>query len=214
MTLAEEWWGYDTESKTWVFLDRTHPNNVPAPTNKPLIFLDCVSSSPFEVQRKDWNPPRFIYEGVIEHELPDLDLNELTAYKNSVNDFRALLKQQLSHHSRSQLAVAPPISIESVKLSPEQIRSRYADGYSDDAWGEIISYVALMNRLGIRDQGKCNEYITRAGLWDEYPNIRAMNDHGYGREIEGITRSAYSLVCKLINLKNGFGAPLLQSRKY
>ncbi|MCW8093215.1 hypothetical protein [Alteromonas sp. ASW11-130] len=214
MTVAMEWWGYDTQRKTWVYLDRTHANNAPDSSNKPLVFVDCDNLSLFEVQRKDWNPPRFIYEGAVPEELSDVDLSQLTAFKNNISAIKACLSQRTSYQSPPTPITPPRTHTESIRLTPEQIRARYAQGYCDQAWSEIISYVALMKRLGIRDQGKCNEYITRADLWDEYSNIRAMNDHGYGRELEGITRSAYALVCKLINLQNGFGAPLLHSRKY
>lgn len=278
MTAAKDWWGYDNELNTWVYLDRSIINNQPNHSHLQLIFVNCRDETTFNVNTKEWNEPRFQYEKVFLTEKDD-DSEILNSFKTKVSFYRSIVKplehrpqvrvneavsdrnvcssanqnKPLSNGLLSWIGTLPqseqkemiawiegksssPISdnktfrtikkISPVKrsstqplsqkttITPEEIRELYAQNYSDCAWGEVISYVALMERLGIRDQGKCNEHITRTRQWDSFPNIRAMNDHGYGREFEGITRSAYSLVCKLINLQNGNGAPLLQSRKY
>jgi hypothetical protein len=219
--MAKDWWGYDKHLKTWVYLDRSITNNQPEYAYLPFLFLACASENIFEVSTAHWNESRFVFEGRMPELLPNISLSELEVFKTKVNIYKSLLKTKAFNSPRQSTSVFDIFSspqesrsIQRKKLSPEQIREKYGKEYSDEAWSEVISYVALMKKLGIQDQGKCNEYITRALLWDEFSNIRAMNDHGYGREIEGITRKAYRLVCELMNLDSGFGAPLLHSRQY
>jgi hypothetical protein len=219
--MTKDWWGFDTQLKTWVYLDRSVTNNQPEFGHLPLIFVDCKSERPFEVIRDYWKEPRFIFEGRVQELRPEESQSVIDGLKTKVHQYKGLVQRYVSKlvsESKSSL-VDSSLNNEAhhfqrEKLSPEAIRAMYAKEYSDDAWSEVISYVAQMNQLEIRDHGKCNEYITRNGLWHRYPNIRAMNDHGYGHELEGITRTAYRLVCKIINLQNSHGAPLLHSRKY
>jgi hypothetical protein len=219
--MTKDWWGFETQLKTWVYLDRTITNNQPQYTRIPLMFVNCKKEQAFEVNRSDWDEPRFIFEGRVPALLPNESLGVLCEFKDKVDAYKALIKPYKLNPNRQTENIlddfafqSESLSLHTRKLSQEQIRKRYAREYSDEAWSQIMSYVALMNDLGIRDQGKCNEHITRANLWHIFPNIRAMNDLGFGREIEGITRTAYRLVCELINLQNNFGAPLLHSRKY
>ena len=219
--MTKDWWGFETQLKTWVYLDRTITNNQPQYAHILLMFVNCKTEQAFEVDRSDWVEPRFIFEERVPALLPKESLDALYEFKDKVVTYKALIKpHEFTPHRQTKSILddfafqSESLSLQTEKLSQEQIRKRYAREYSDEAWSQIMSYAALMKDLGIRDQGKCNEHITRANLWHTFPNIRAMNDHGYGREIEGITRTAYRLVCELINLQSNFGAPLLHSRKY
>ncbi|MFT6907932.1 MAG: hypothetical protein ACJAS1_004620 [Oleiphilaceae bacterium] len=100
------------------------------------------------------------------------------------------------------------------KPSPTVIRNRYGYGITDDQWNDILLYCNEMRDNGYRDQGGFNEYLTQTKQWNKFLYIRAWNDHGYCRKIRGITRSAYKLVCHLMNLTNGGGNPLIASEKY
>jgi hypothetical protein len=220
--MAKDWWGFETQLKTWVYLDRTIINNQPKHTDLPLMFVDCKTEQAIKVNRSDWQEPRFVFEGRVPAILPNESLDVLHEFKYKVDAYKALIKPyeikpKVASIKRETAWMKPyecKPQRQTEKLSPEQIRKEHKTNYSDEAWNEVISYVALMMELEISDQGRCNEHITKARLWHKYPNIRAMNNHGYPRSIEGITPSAYKLVCELIDLKKKSGSPLLESRKY
>jgi hypothetical protein len=219
--MASDWWGYETQLKHWVYLNREIINNQPDYGHLSLVFVDCQTEQILDVSRDEWKEPRFVYEGQMTKIYPNIGLNELQGFKSKLSSYKNLVSsygfpsdKKPSVGLNELIPTSSSINFIDEPLSPEQIRTKFAKEYSDDAWSEVISYVALMVKLDLRHQGKCNEYITQLDLWHKFPNIRAMNDHGYAYEIEGITPTAYRLVCEVINLHNIVGAPLQHSRKY
>lgn len=211
--MSEEWWGYDTQKQSWVFLDRTFKNNKPEFKHLPLIFVDCHEGVTYEIARKDWEKPRFLYEAEAIKLLDEVEMKKINTLKINKEKYQKIINKldakKVEHENE---IVGGSISVK--KYTPEEIRKMYCNGMQDDEWLEIISYVSLMKKNNIKDQGVMNEYISRNRLWNNFPIIRSMNDHGYGIEIAGITPKAYKIVCKLIDMHTGLGNPLLGSRKY
>ena len=71
MTAAKDWWGYDNELNTWVYLDRSIINNQPNHSHLQLIFVNCRDETTFNINTKEWNEPRFQYEKVFLAEKDD-----------------------------------------------------------------------------------------------------------------------------------------------
>lgn len=80
---------------------------------------------------------------------------------------------------------------------------------------ECQKYYDLMEKYNFSDQAKMNNYLTREKEWDNFPSIRAINNHGNYTNIRGITPKAYAKVCELMkkNISSG-GQPLTSSKQY
>jgi hypothetical protein len=89
---------------------------------------------------------------------PIANLSDLQEFKTKVDTYRTIVSSYgLPSDKKSTNGlfdlILPPVSANYLdkSLSSEQIRARYAKKYTDEAWGEVISYVALMKELGIRE---------------------------------------------------------------
>lgn len=87
--------------------------------------------------------------------------------------------------------------------------------YAPAIENEFSRYMAFFDLLNTSRHGRVNNYITRHGRWDEFPELRSLNDHGEGKEnVPGIWKWAYREVCRRRNITNGGGAPLRGCRGY
>jgi hypothetical protein len=59
--MTMDWWGFETQLKHWLYLNRAITNNQPSYGHLPLIFVDCKNEDILEVSRGDWREPHFIY---------------------------------------------------------------------------------------------------------------------------------------------------------
>lgn len=80
---------------------------------------------------------------------------------------------------------------------------------------ELANYIAIFHKIGAEEHHEVNEYISLNGLWDEFREIRSLNNHGRGKEkIRGIYPKYYREVCQRLKLKRGSGSPLQDSNRY
>ena len=91
MTAAKDWWGYDNELNTWVYLDRSIINNQPNHSHLQLIFVNCRDETTFNINTKEWNEPRFQYEKVFLAEKDDHS-EILNSFKTKVSFYRSIVK--------------------------------------------------------------------------------------------------------------------------
>lgn len=47
---------------------------------------------------------------------------------------------------------------------------------------ELANYIAIFHKIGAEEHYEVNEYISLNGLWDEFKEIRSLNNHGRGKE--------------------------------
>ena len=79
---------------------------------------------------------------------------------------------------------------------------------------QISAYLEIFQSNGFSEHWEVNNYISQHNMWDEFKDIRAMNDHGYVRKIRGILPKYYAIVCSQLHIMRGDGAPLLHSESY
>ncbi|MDF2777692.1 MAG: hypothetical protein K0S90_1215 [Enterobacteriaceae bacterium] len=87
--------------------------------------------------------------------------------------------------------------------------------YDKDTEKEIALYIALFKEIGATAHHEVNEHITRNDMWDDFRTIRALNDHGRGKEnIPGIQPKFFREVCQRLKISGGNGSPLMRSKQY
>ena len=77
------WWGY-SKHHGWVLLDRSKIENRPG-LMTPLIFLRCVDGKEYFEDRKNWDPPNYIW---VKNYLELLPPNEFKAKLKEFTDFK------------------------------------------------------------------------------------------------------------------------------
>lgn len=78
---------------------------------------------------------------------------------------------------------------------------------------QLKEYLAIYAGHGFKNQADANKYITDSNLWDDFKDIRSMNDHGQYVNIPGILPKFYKVTCEILKLA-GLGAPLTKATKY
>lgn len=79
---------------------------------------------------------------------------------------------------------------------------------------EIDRYIQIFKRFNFSQHYEVNNYISRNGLWDEFPTIRSINTHANGAVVRGIFPKYYAIVCKLADMQSGDGTSLHKSEDY
>jgi len=79
---------------------------------------------------------------------------------------------------------------------------------------EITEYTRIYRENSFSKHFEVNNYITENGLWETFPMIRSLNDHGVNKEIPGIEPKYFRIVCQLLGVSGEDGLPLDSYRKY
>ena len=79
---------------------------------------------------------------------------------------------------------------------------------------QIKHYMAIYSDHHFKTQKSANNYITESNRWDEFPDIRSLNDHGSYTSIPGIFPKYYRITCEILKLTKGHGAQLTKATKY
>jgi len=87
--------------------------------------------------------------------------------------------------------------------------------YREEIEEELQHYIDLYKKIGATKHYEVNNHITNHELWDEFKEIRSINNHGLGKEnILGIEPKYYREICQRLKLNNGNGSPLKSSKHY
>lgn len=79
---------------------------------------------------------------------------------------------------------------------------------------EVERYMEIYKRNGFEEHYEVNRYITETHSWDEYPNIRSLNDHGEHMGIPGILPRFYAIICEELEIAGAGGVPLDKATHY
>ena len=79
---------------------------------------------------------------------------------------------------------------------------------------EISHYIKIYIDNGFQEHYEVNSYISKNNIWDLFPNIRSLNDHGIHKEIPGILERFYAIVCKRLDIDGAGGTPLDKAEHY
>lgn len=85
---------------------------------------------------------------------------------------------------------------------------------TEKEWKQVKEYVLIYKNNFLSKHHEVNSYITKNNLWDDFSEIRAMNDHGSNKIVEGITKKHFKLVCEILKITGGNGDPLIKSERY
>lgn len=96
----------------------------------------------------------------------------------------------------------------------EEIKFKSKYNLPDKAWSQIKEYVFIFKKNSLRKHHEVNSHITEHGLWDNFTEIRSMNDHGNDKIVHGITRMHFKVICQILEITGGNGDPLIKSEKY
>jgi len=79
---------------------------------------------------------------------------------------------------------------------------------------EVDQYIKIYREHNFQEHYEVNAYITRMNLWDSFPSIRSLNDHGDHKQIPGILPRLFGIICKRLNIGGSGGTPLDGSTPY
>ncbi|MGB3917610.1 hypothetical protein J9253_01100 [Thiothrix litoralis] len=79
---------------------------------------------------------------------------------------------------------------------------------------QIKNYIAIYSEHDFKNQSSTNNYITKSKRWDEFSEIRSLNDHGLHTNIPGILPKFYKITCEIFKISKGNGAQLTKATKY
>ncbi|HGY1861976.1 TPA: hypothetical protein ACNVO2_003984 [Escherichia coli] len=97
----------------------------------------------------------------------------------------------------------------------EPVKKDITVNFRPEVESQILAYIDIYRKINATYHYDVNIYITNNNLWDNFTEIRTMNNHGKGKEnIPGIQPEYYREVCKRLMLNNGTGSPLQGSRRY
>ena len=79
---------------------------------------------------------------------------------------------------------------------------------------EIDKWIEIYKRHQFETQVQVNQYITVNKLWDYFPKIRSLNDHGIHKNVPGVLPEVYAAISKELELSGTRGAPLDKATPY
>ena len=85
---------------------------------------------------------------------------------------------------------------------------------SNDESREINDYVNIFRNFGFTEHHEVNEIISQRGDWDNFKNIRSLNDHGKYTGIEGIQPKYFEMICHILKISGGNGLSLDGYERY
>lgn len=129
------------------------------------------------------------------------------SYGGSAND-PDFMDQWLDKYASGSASVDRYIS----KSEEAKFVSDYS--LSDLEWRQIKDYVAIFKDHSLQKHHEVNNHISSHGQWDNFTEIRSINDHGNGKIVHGITRKHFKLICEILEITGGDGDPLLHDERY
>ena len=79
---------------------------------------------------------------------------------------------------------------------------------------EIQRYINIYQAESFCAHFEVNKYITSHNLWNQFPTIRSLNDHGELKNIHGIQPKYFEIICHLLKISGENGRPLDAYRAY
>lgn len=83
-----------------------------------------------------------------------------------------------------------------------------------DEVNQIKKYMSIYGEKNFTSQKQANKYITYNNIWDEFPNIRSLNDHKEHKNVPGIIPKFYKITCDVLRLLKGDGNKLTKFTRY
>ena len=91
---------------------------------------------------------------------------------------------------------------------------RYSNKISLSEDNEVKQYIKIFKDNNFKEHYEVNVYISQNKLWDDFSNIRSLNDHGDYKEIPGILPKFYAIICKELDIDGAGGHSLDKANPY
>ncbi|MBE8232090.1 MAG: hypothetical protein HAW67_00030 [Endozoicomonadaceae bacterium] len=98
------------------------------------------------------------------------------------------------------------------KLNYTSIQNEY--DLTESEVFQIKKYMDIFTDNKFIEQKQTNNFITEKKCWNEFSDIRSMNDHGEHKNIPGILPKFYKITCEILKLTKGNGTQLTKATKY
>ncbi len=165
------------------------------------------------------------YDGNLYRAIANFQLNEIVQVKNRKGTRFAIHITDITKLSWQELQLLMPEGpdrFSKMVLLYEQHRNHKSEPaphsgihrLSRQEIAEINAYIKIFQDNNFSEHFQVNEYITINCLWDAYPTIRSLNDHGEFTDIPGIQPKYFEAICRLLGISGGDGRPLDAFREY
>jgi hypothetical protein len=101
-----------------------------------------------------------------------------------------------------------------INSDPRLVNVTNGEKLSESETNEISRYVKIFRNNNFENHTEINNYITENGIWDDFPTIRSINDHGEYKNIPGILPKYFEIVCSILKINGDKGAPLTRAIHY
>ena len=85
---------------------------------------------------------------------------------------------------------------------------------TNDEIEQLLNYLWIFKTQDCSAHYEVNQYISNNDLWEDFSELRSLNDHGYRKRIKGITPDFYAIACGAMNMAKGDGQPLEDYERY
>ena len=208
---------------------------------EPVAYINVVSTENLNVEDSNRAYLRFIKqinEGQVSIKTvgtlktDKIILNYLDERKNSqavVNVISIKNNLSIADHNREIIRFIKQISegelsIKAFKSNKTgKIILQFEKVYGDDikneisnnnAYKEIEAWIKIYKDNNFNLHYQVNNYISKHNIWDLFPTIRAHNDHGDGKVVNGILPQYYRKICIKLDIGGGQGDKLKESIPY
>lgn len=85
---------------------------------------------------------------------------------------------------------------------------------TNDEIEQLLNYLWIFKTQDCSAHYEVNQYISNNDLWEDFSELRSLNDHGYRKRIRGIAPHFYAIACGAMNMAKGDGQPLEDYERY
>jgi hypothetical protein len=79
---------------------------------------------------------------------------------------------------------------------------------------EVEDYLKIFRGQNFREHWEVNVWISSMNKWDDFKNIRSINDHERAKNLQGIQPRFFAEVCQRLKLEDFNGSKLIKAVKY
>ncbi len=85
---------------------------------------------------------------------------------------------------------------------------------SEKELDEISKYLEIYKNNNFFYHYEINNYISKNNMWDEFPTIRSLNNHGKGKIVHGIQPKYFKIICQTLDITDNNGDNLKDYQPY
>ncbi len=166
----------------------------------------------------DYNPSLF-------KQIADLSVNDIVQVKNRKGIRKSIHITNIANLTWQQLQLLMPAGPDRFSKmfllyqrykahTPENTANVAGTALTPIESREVQHYIQIFRENHFQEHTEVNNHITAGDMWDAFPTIRSLNDHGEYKHIPGIQPKYYEIICQLLSIWGNNGRPLDDFHKY